>query len=798
MTAPRAPRRAAVRIPPPLAVALAGWLTSAVLFAPAVALPGSTASVALVYALLLLEPGLLLALLLRLPRAGSSWSTIARATALGAGVAIPLAWATRALGLPLEEAARALVALETLAVAWLGVRWWRDEASGAKPMPTGAVPRSRLDRIADLVLAAGALLLAVVYARSIEPSMRSGDLWYYLSYIDWMVHEPARAYVPHSTDPEEMNGRLVQSGFLAFEALIVRCVRAEGNALRVFWSWLPVVVVPSSLVALYGLACALRARAATRIALVVAQIALIFATLVYVQDRDTSGVRWLGSTLFFRAAQDKVFLALVLVPASAALAVEWLRAGGRRFGVALFVAGVGCVMTHPLGLLFLAMATGPYAFMRVLTAPPGERRVRLQRLALLALALAPLVVWPLAQRAEEGVPNTLADRAAFERRAHLVRDSLLITSREQNRFTAHPGLIAHPAIAVGIACALLGGLAWRRDDALYASSLTAAVLAMLYVPGIAPLAGRVVTPYLLWRFTWLLPLALGVAVVLTAVADAARRRAPRRPRAAAAGSLALATAALAVLGEVPRDLSRLPRLLRELPPTPFPPEVAPRLVQPIAERVGPGERILLDPETLGLALALAPHLQTVGWRRGSDPALFDQIAAFYSARFLGPRELALLDQNDVAWVGVRWRLPVADDVERRSDVFEYVDRVESIRLYRVRPAPSTGVHTLAPVERLRAAVQRDPGSSQLHATLALALLDAGRDEQARRELDEALRLDPANADAHFMLGFVCEQRGDRAQAIAHYRRALQLNRNHTGALQALNRIRQGDRNDLNP
>ena len=42
--------------------------------------------------------------------------------------------------------------------------------------------------------------------------------------------------------------------------------------------------------------------------LVVAQLALLYATLPYVFDRATSGSRWPATVLFFRASQDKVFL----------------------------------------------------------------------------------------------------------------------------------------------------------------------------------------------------------------------------------------------------------------------------------------------------------------------------------------------------------------------------------------------------------------------------------------------------------------------------------------------------------
>lgn len=54
-----------------------------------------------------------------------------------------------------------------------------------------------------------------------------------------------------------------------------------------------------------------------------------------------------------------------------------------------------------------------------------------------------------------------------------------------------------------------------------------------------------------------------------------------------------------------------------------------------------------------------------------------------------------------------------------------------------------------------------------------AALMAGQWDQARQRLEEALKLNPAPAEAHYLLGIICEQQGDAARAAAEYRAAFE-------------------------
>lgn len=79
------------------------------------------------------------------------------------------------------------------------------------------------------------------------------------------------------------------------------------------------------------------------------------------------------------------------------------------------------------------------------------------------------------------------------------------------------------------------------------------------------------------------------------------------------------------------------------------------------------------------------------------------------------------------------------------------------------------------LERYRQAIDADPRRGWIHANMGLALVEAGRGEEALTALDAAIRIDPS-ARNHAYLGMALQAKGDARGAVAQYRRALSMDR----------------------
>ena len=98
------------------------------------------------------------------------------------------------------------------------------------------------------------------------------------------------------------------------------------------------------------------------------------------------------------------------------------------------------------------------------------------------------------------------------------------------------------------------------------------------------------------------------------------------------------------------------------------------------------------------------------------------------------------------------------------------------------------------IAALLRATQFDPDAAYLRLALAEAYLDAGQEEEGRRQAEEALRLQPDFLDAELLLGNVFFRQEDDEQAIAHFLRALEIDPEEESAYLHLGiaYARQGD------
>ena len=80
-----------------------------------------------------------------------------------------------------------------------------------------------------------------------------------------------------------------------------------------------------------------------------------------------------------------------------------------------------------------------------------------------------------------------------------------------------------------------------------------------------------------------------------------------------------------------------------------------------------------------------------------------------------------------------------------------------------------------PLERAEAVARSAPASAQARYEYGMVLIEAGRDNEARKQFDRALALREDFLDAHIGIGLLLEKRGEHAGARSRYEQALRFN-----------------------
>ena len=240
---------------------------------------------------------------------------------------------------------------------------------------------------------------------------------------------------------------------------------------------------------------------------------------------------------FSRIAEDKIIALLIFVPVALAAIADVLdrsqqSTGTRWLAVALALVAVG--FTHPLVLMLLGIALVallPLSAARCLARSVSRRG----RCSLLAAALA-------AAAGEDRPRGTRSHRRDGRPR------------RGMERGADAPGRARAPANAAASgaarrrphrraaprrrAAALLGLLgvpfAWAKRRSTGGALLVATslpFLALAFMPGVAPVFGRIVLPWMAYRALWMVPFGCLLALALSGVV--ARRYSARQSRCAA-------------------------------------------------------------------------------------------------------------------------------------------------------------------------------------------------------------------------------------------------------------------------
>jgi hypothetical protein len=181
----------------------------------------------------------------------------------------------------------------------------------------------------------------------------------------------------------------------------------------------------------------------------------------------------------------------------------------------LALAGlVGLVMFLPVVQLFLARGEAPLAssYPTSFEGWPLGRKLAPVLPFIEAPTLDLYGPLPDLARFEAGQANTTTNPFLIWRFAVNMNRRRLIVF-DLNRYISDPNIIMEPPYL--LALLMLPILLWRMRThiaAQFAVSVTLAILFVMFNPLATPLIGSLVMPWILWRFVWLLPYALIIAL----------------------------------------------------------------------------------------------------------------------------------------------------------------------------------------------------------------------------------------------------------------------------------------------
>lgn len=440
------------------------------------------------------------------------WGTLQRRRALGLD-ALPL-FLLLGLGLTILVSALALlgrvttdlvvyfvIALNLVILISCGVIFWRT------PSLVRSAPLARRVKnlgINYLLLGVSLVsLLALVFSFTTSATVvEVGDRWTYLGLVRNHLDAPRLA-----TSSPFLRGipviwrqALDTWGLqLAFLSKI-----AQVDPVDMYSLYLPPLLMIASALAYIGLAAEVfKNRNQALFAFLFQVIYLLSA----IQSDEGIGFHFLA-----RIIEDKFAALFILYPLAILFMLRYVSSGRLRslLGFGLTVAASGLV--HPIGPVHCALVTGGFSLAHL---PFNWRREKVIRFLVLFVIILVAMVPPLLQRAQVSkfsLTSSAFTEQSLDRALSDYGDRLLILDLDRDIYMAHPHLIEHPLIILALLLTPLLLLDIRDSVAAqFLFSNMVVIVVLLYNPVTAPLLGKLITPWMVERLTWILPTTLTIA-----------------------------------------------------------------------------------------------------------------------------------------------------------------------------------------------------------------------------------------------------------------------------------------------
>ena len=515
---------------PVLAWLLLCWLTRQAPCVPGAcggAAGGRWVAMALTLASALLAPGWMLWRLLG-PRGAGACAAAAFSVGLGLSWLVATAAAVLWLGGGLEQLVLA-VSVQNAALTLVFIFWTIRTGTGSPGPPGGTDQRGAAWPAVLSALALAALVATALHSTGFT---HGGDEWFYL--------RATRQF---------LDGRGWIFDFEPWELVLALLVRLAGvDLLEAYRVLLPPFLIGASALSLIALGeTVLGDRAA-------ALFAFVLQALYCLSDMQARGSG--AGMALLRVTEDKYAALLLLLPLVQAAALLALRGRRLRFlalAAALAVAGE---LVHPLTAVWLAAS-----LLVPVAAWARERRSRPRPAVLAVTAVSGLVILGLglALRSIRGTAyfSLQSGAALHDRLLNASRRELLVLALDRGWYMGDPRLLSHPLLLASLAAALWLALRREHPSRAFLAGAMAVPLLVVFVPPLPMGVGAIVSPWVMPRLLWALPVSLTLAALLHDRLAVLRGRSGRPSRTMLTWTVALAALAALLAPRIASSLRAL-------------------------------------------------------------------------------------------------------------------------------------------------------------------------------------------------------------------------------------------------